>query len=66
MLEEKSIRVLHVDDERNQLDFTKLFLEQIDNDMEVDSVVTPEEAVEKLKNSYYDCLISDYKMYKMN
>lgn len=66
MLEEKSIKVLHVDDERNQLDFTKLFLEQIDNDMEVDSVVTPEEAVEKLKNSYYDCLISDYKMYKMN
>ena len=53
MLEEKSIKVLHVDDERNQLDFTKLFLEQIDNDMEVDSVVTPEEAVEKLKNNYY-------------
>jgi PAS domain S-box-containing protein len=62
---EKPIRILHVDDEKNQLEFTKMFLEEIDEEMIVDSAKTPEEAVELQQKNKYDCVISDYKMLKM-
>ncbi|MHA2406983.1 MAG: response regulator, partial [Candidatus Ranarchaeia archaeon] len=62
---EKPIRILHVDDEKNQLEFTKLFLEEIDNNIIVDSAETPEEAVKLQEKNKYDCVISDYKMLKM-
>jgi PAS domain S-box-containing protein len=66
MTGEKPLKILHVDDEENQLEFTKLFLEQIDQDVIIDSVSTPEEALEKQKNENYDCVVSDYKMLTMN
>ena len=66
MTGEKPLKVLHVDDEKNQLEFTKLFLEQIDKDVEIDSVTNPEEALQKQEEENYDCIVSDYKMMKMN
>ena len=62
---EKPIRILHVDDEENQLEFTKLFLEQLDKDVIVDSASSPEEAIELQKKNNYDCVLSDYKMLSM-
>ncbi len=66
MTGEKPLKILHVDDEKNQLEFTKLFLEQIEKDVVVDSVNTPEEALKRQEEENYDCIISDYKMMSMN
>jgi len=63
---ERPLRILHVDDEENQLEFTKLFLEQIDKDIKIKSVLTPEEAIKLLEEDSFDCIISDYKMLSMN
>jgi PAS domain S-box-containing protein len=70
--EEKSkdkttIKILHVDDEVNQLDFTKMFLEEIDEEVEVESYSNPEDALNKLSHDKdFDCIISDYKMLYIN
>lgn len=66
MTGEKPLKILHVDDEKNQLEFTKLFLEQIEKDVVVDSVNNPEEALKRQEEENYDCIISDYKMMSMN
>ncbi len=63
----KTIKVLHIDDELNQLDFTKMFLEKIDKEVEVISKLNPEDALKDIKESdSFDCIISDYKMLSMN
>ncbi|MCW4050367.1 MAG: response regulator [Candidatus Bathyarchaeota archaeon] len=61
----KSIRILHVDDEENQLEFTKLFLEELDEEIIVDSVTDPEKAIQLQSQNSYDIVISDYKMTTM-
>lgn len=66
MTGDKPLKILHVDDEKNQLEFTKLFLEEIEKDVVVDSVNTPEEALKKQAEENYDCIVSDYKMMSMN
>lgn len=66
MTGEKPLKILHVDDEENQLEFTKLFLEQIEKDVKIDSVSDPQEALELQEKKGYDCIVSDYKMLKMN
>ena len=61
------IKILHIDDEVNQLDFTKFFLEEIDEDVEVESHLDPEDALKKINESNsFDCIISDYKMLSMD
>jgi CheY-like chemotaxis protein len=60
------IRVLHVDDDLNQLLFTKIFLEEFDSELTVQSVSEPLEAVEALEAEDYDCVISDYQMDAMD
>jgi len=66
MTGERPLKILHVDDEENQLEFTKLFLEQIDKDIKIKSVLTPEEALKLQEEDSFDCIISDYKMLSMN
>ncbi len=66
MTGEKPLKILHVDDEENQLTFTKIFLEQKENDLIVESVKDPEEALRKQEEENYDCIVSDYKMMSMN
>jgi len=65
MYEEK-IRVLHVDDEKAQLSFTKFFLESLDNKLAVESVSDPQDALILASTKKYDVIISDYKMNKIN
>jgi len=60
------IRVLHVDDDLNQLLFTKIFLEKFDSELKVQSVSEPLEAVEVLESEEYDCVVSDYQMDAMD
>jgi CheY-like chemotaxis protein len=60
----KKIRILYVDDEENPLIIAKTFLEKIDSEMLVNVLSSPEEAL-KLIDSY-QCIITDYKMPKMD
>jgi len=62
---EKPIRVLHVDDEKSQLEFTKMFLEELDGGVTVDSVRDPVEAIRLQGLNGYDVIVSDYRMVSM-
>ena len=63
---EQSIRILHVDDEENQLIMTKIFLQKTNSNFIVDSCNSLDEAFKKLTGGTYDCIVSDFKMPKMN
>ncbi|HEX9914600.1 MAG TPA: response regulator [Candidatus Bathyarchaeia archaeon] len=65
MINGKPIRVLHVDDEEDQLRFTKMFLEELDEEVTVDSVSNPDEAIRLQGRNSYDIVVSDYKMESM-
>ncbi len=56
------IRVLFVDDERLLLDLSKEFLEQQEEDFQVDTAISAEEALDRLSEREYDVVVSDYKM----
>ena len=60
------IRVLHVDDEVNHLDYTKTFIERADESLQVESVASPEDALERLERETYDCVVSDFQMPNMD
>ncbi len=61
------IRVLHVDDEPAHLEITRIYLKrEAGSDFEIVSMLSPEEAVEKLENEYFDVVVSDYNMPGMN
>lgn len=58
------LRVLHIDDDAQQLVITKRYLEELDPHIRVESIASSEEAL--LKYSSFDCIVSDYIMPKMN
>lgn len=57
-----SIRVLHVDDDLNQLSFSKVFLESTDPSIQVVSVLSPNDALKLLRKESFDSVVSDYQM----
>lgn len=65
-LKHNGIRILHVDDDLNQLLFTKIFLEKLDSELTVQSVSEPLKVVEELESKEYDCVVSDYQMDTMD
>jgi PAS domain S-box-containing protein len=64
--EYEEIRVLHVDDDPNQFEFIKFFLNQADPALIVNCVSTPEEVFNELGTGKYDCLVTDFQMPLMN
>ncbi len=60
------IRVLHVDDDPNQFEFIKFFLNQVDPVLKVHCVSTPDEVMAELETGNYDCLVTDFQMPLMN
>jgi PAS domain S-box-containing protein len=60
------IRVLHVEDEEDHSKFLEIFLYENDAALEVDSASSAEEALKRLKEKQYDCVVSDYMMPKVN
>ncbi|HUV54974.1 MAG TPA: ATP-binding protein [Candidatus Krumholzibacteriaceae bacterium] len=62
----RPIKILHVDDEGSHLEFTKMFLEELDEGVVVDSATNPEEALGLQEKNSYDCIVSDYKMLSMD
>lgn len=60
------IRVLHVDDDPNQFEFIKFFLNQVDPVLKVTCVSTPDEVMTELDTGNYDCVVTDFQMPVMN
>ncbi|MCW4048900.1 MAG: ATP-binding protein [Candidatus Bathyarchaeota archaeon] len=63
---EGTIRVIHIDDEDDQLVLAKLFLEQSDPTIKVTSTQDPQKVLELVREGKHDCIISDYSMPKIN
>ncbi len=55
-----TIRVLHIDDEREPLQMTKKLLEMVDEGLMVESVSSPAEALEKLREESFGCVVSNF------
>jgi PAS domain S-box-containing protein len=64
MISPAFIRILHVDAEESQREFTKIFLEQ-DGVIQVTSAASGKEALQLLEKESYDCIVSEYKMPEM-
>jgi PAS domain S-box-containing protein len=64
--EQGKIHILHVDDDVDHLKFTKLFLEELDPVLQIDSASSPSEGVNMLRMGSYDCVVSDYQMPEMD
>lgn len=62
MSEEGAIRVLHVDDNENDLYLFKRRLTELDRALIIDWAFSAEEALEKLNNGKWDCLLADHEM----
>ena len=61
LFEKKKIRILHADDDPEFLAVAKQCLEE-QNQFQVDTALSAEEALEKLRNSEYDAIVADYHM----
>jgi PAS domain S-box-containing protein len=59
------IRVLYVDDDLCFLEVSKQIL-SMENNFEIDSVASVEEAFKKMKTQTYDAVVSDYEMPQKN
>ena len=59
---ETLIRVLHVDDDDDFLIISKRLLER-QGQFQVESVLSVKEALQKLRQTSYDVIISDYQMF---
>jgi PAS domain S-box-containing protein len=59
------IKVIHLDDDENQLQMFKNFITLYDCEIQVDSFSSVSEAMLRLKDVEYDCLVIDYKMPEM-
>ena len=57
-----TIRILHVEDEPDIADLTKIYLERENNRFNVDTATDPEEGLAILAKNGYDCIVSDFDM----
>ncbi len=60
------IRVLYVDDEPDHQKLLKLFLEEVEPSIRVESASTPTEVLQMMRLHHYDCVVSDYFMPEMD
>ena len=56
------IRVLHVDDNHNDLELTRTQLLKLADDLEIDSCDSAKEALGKLEGNSFECVLSDFQM----
>jgi two-component system phosphate regulon response regulator OmpR len=53
------VRVLFVDDDEDQLLILRHLIRRVNQSMEADSAMSPEEALGMLEEMHYDCVVSD-------
>lgn len=58
----EEIRVLHVDDEPDVAELARTYLERSEDRLEVESVTSTSEGLDRLAEADYDCVLSDYDM----
>ncbi|ERG98118.1 MAG: response regulator containing CheY-like receiver, AAA-type ATPase, and DNA-binding domain protein [Haloquadratum sp. J07HQX50] len=61
-----TIRVLHVDDQLDFAEMTTAFLERESDRFDTETVSSASEGLNRLANSTFDCIISDYEMPEQN
>jgi PAS domain S-box-containing protein len=59
---DRSVRVLHVDDDAAFLQISRLVLQEMDNCFDVDWACSVDEAMAKLATNSFDVIVSDYEM----
>jgi len=59
---QETIKVLHVDDDPAIQSTTKILLEDINNNLEIDAATSADEALKKMSTKNYDAILSDYEM----
>ncbi|MXR50251.1 PAS domain-containing protein [Halovenus sp. WSH3] len=57
-----AVRILHVDDDPGFADLTAEMLERENEAFSVDTATTPDAALERLQQTDFDCIVSDYEM----
>lgn len=57
-----TIRILHVDDEPDVADLAATFLEREDSQFIVETVSSASDGLDRLSDTQFDCIISDYDM----
>jgi len=62
MSQEESIHVLHIDDNENDLYIFKHKLNEMDPTLSIDWAKSAEEALKKLDEGKFDCLLADHEM----
>jgi PAS domain S-box-containing protein len=62
----EGVRILHVDDDANIAELTKTYLERIDDEFTVTTAASAVEALTRLNETEFDCIISDYDMPNTN
>ncbi len=60
------ISVLHVEDNPDAHTLMKIFLKQITQQIKIDNVSTPNQALQILSKNNYDIVLTDYKMPGIN
>ena len=60
------VKIFHLDDEPFYLELTKDIMMAYDMDVEIETSTSPTEAMERVKASEPDCVLSDYKMPEMD
>ena len=60
--EPQDVRVLHVDDNPDLAEVTQLYLERIDDAITVTVETSVVEALNRLQDGEFDCVVSDYEM----
>ena len=56
------ILVLSIEDNPDDAEIIKIYLEESENDFKLESVTTGEEGLKKLKEKYYDMILLDYNL----
>lgn len=62
----QDVRILHVDDDADILELSKLLLERADDDFTVVGETSAVEGINSLQDGEFDCIISDYDMPNTN
>ncbi len=57
-----TIRVLHIDDEEDNLLISKRYLNKADPSIILEQLSQPENAFKKLQEEHFDCVVTDYIM----
>ena len=59
---ESVIHILHIDDEEDNLLISKRYLNKADPSIILEQISQPENALKKLQEEQFDCVVTDYMM----